>query len=344
VKRESPMRERRRECGLTQAELAARAGVSRQLVAAVEAGRNVPAVDAAIGLAQALATTVEDLFADPPGAVVAVAALGRKLSGGPVRVGRVDDQLVTSELADHGVAGAGWAKADGVLEAGKLRLFAGAVPAGMVLAGCDPALGVAERMLDGFGPRSLLAISAPTGVALRALERGSVHAAVVHGAEPELPEPPVPVVRWHLACWQVGLAVPPRLHGNSLEAVLAAGIPIAQRDPAAASQQAFERARLTTGIASRPGGPEAAGHLDAARIAAILQGAGVTTEGAARAFGLEFLALESHVVQVWIAERWMNHPGAIALGELLTTTAFTERVAHFGGYDLTRCGALVDDA
>src|ERR1039458_5311546 len=60
------LRERRLECGLTQTELAARAGVSRQLVAAVEADRNTPAADAAIGLAPALATSVEELFASRP--------------------------------------------------------------------------------------------------------------------------------------------------------------------------------------------------------------------------------------------------------------------------------------
>jgi DNA-binding XRE family transcriptional regulator len=339
VKPGSPIRERRLECGLTQADLASRAGVSRQLVAAVEAGRNVPAVDAALGLARALATTVEDLFAEPRD--TGIAAMGEQHGDGPVRVGRVAEQLVTAELPDHGVAGTGWAKADGVVEAGRLRLFAGAVPAGLVLAGCDPALGVAERMLDGLGVRSLLAISAPTGVALPALGRGSVHAAVVHGVESELPNPPVEVVRWHLAGWQVGVAVTPRLRAKSLEAVLHSDLPIVQRDPAAVSQQAFERARRTTGVELRPGGPDAAGHLDAARIAATLDGAGVTTEGAARAFGLDFLALEDHIVEVWIAQRWRDHPGVIALGELLATKAFTERVSHFGGYDLTRCGQLV---
>ena len=61
---ESRLRERRLECGLTQTELAARAGVSRQLVAAVETGHNTPAVDAALRLARALATTVEALFTE----------------------------------------------------------------------------------------------------------------------------------------------------------------------------------------------------------------------------------------------------------------------------------------
>jgi DNA-binding XRE family transcriptional regulator len=336
----SSLRERRLECGLTQTELAARAGVSRQLIAAVEAGHNTPAVDAALGLARALATTVEELFAHTPLGVVA--ALGDRLrDGAPLRVGRVGDQLVAAELPDHGISGASWAKPDGVLETGQLRLFPGAAPAGVVLAGCDPALGVAEAMLHGLGPRSLLALSAPTGTALRALKRGRIHAAVVHGIPTQLPQPPVPVIRWHLARWQVGLAIARHVRGDSIEAVLHGDVPVAQRDPAAASQQAFERATAKAGISRSRIGPQATGHIDAARIAAALNGAAVTTEAAARAFNLRFLALEDHTVEIWLAERWLDHPGITALGDLLTTTAFTDRITQFGGYNLTDCGTRI---
>ncbi len=336
----SALRDRRLECGLTQAELAARAGVSRQLVAAVEAGRNTPAVDAALCLSRALGTTVEELFAEHPPDVVG--ALGEKLrDGAAIRVGRVGEQLVAAALPDHGVAGAAWAKADGVLDAGRLRLFPGSSPAGCVLAGCDPALGIAEAMLGGLGSRSLLAISAPTGTALRALQRGLVHAAVAHGRPDELLEPPVPVVRWHLARWQVGLAVPHRFRGHSFESILRSDLPIVRRDPAATSQQAFERARIASEIGVITLGPQATGHLDAARLASTLEAAAVTNEGAARTFDLSFIALEDHAVEVWIADRWLDHPGINALGEILTTTAFAERVTHFGGYDLSRCGERV---
>lgn len=334
------LRSRRLECRLTQAQLAARAGVSRQLVAAVEAGHNTPAVDAALGLARALATSVEELFAEIAPALVA--ALGGRLRDRvPLRVGRVGERLVAAELADHGAAGASWAKPDGVLESGRLRLFPGAAPAGLVLAGCDPAVGVAEAMLQGLGPRSLLAISASTGTALRALNRGGVHAAVVHGLPSQLPEPPVPVIRLQLARWQVGLAIAAKLHRHSLEALLHANVPIAQRERAAASQQAFERAAAAVGTAPPRSGPYATGHIEAARIASMLDGAAVTTQAAAQAFALRFLALEAHTVEIWLAERWADHPGVSSLGELLTTTAFTERVAQFGGYNLTNCGTRV---
>ena len=44
-------------------------------------------------------------------------------------------------------------------------------------------------------------------------------------------------------------------------------------------------------------------------------------------------------MQIWIADRWRDHPGVEALGNLLGTGAFTERVAQFGGYDLAGCGS-----
>lgn len=343
IEQTSSLRERRLASGLTQTELATRAGVSRQLVAAVEAGRNIPSVDAALGLARALATTVEELFAAARPDVVPVLG-GRLRDGATLRVGRVGDQLVAAELPDHGVAGAAWAKPDGVQRDGKLRLFPGASPAGTVLAGCDPALGIAEAMLDGHGPRSLHAISAPTDLALGALAQGRVHAAAVHGIPHELPEPPIPLTRWHLAQWQVGLAIPARLRDHSFEAIVRSELPIAQREPAAASQQAFERARVAAGIAPLPPRPHASGHLDAARIAATLDAAAVTTEAAAKTFDLSFLALEEHVVEIWVAQAWIEHPGVDALGELLSTSSFTERVGHFGGYDLTHCGERIDAA
>ena len=337
----SRLRARRLECGLTQAELAARAGVSRQLVAAAEAGTNTPAVEAALGIAGALATTVEELFANSP--PVVVSALGRRLRDGvPLRLGWVADQLVAAELDDHGVAGASWAKPDAIVEAGGLRMFPGANPAGLVIAGCDPALGIADAMLAGLGARSLLAISAPTGVAVRALKRGHVHAAVVHGVPGQLPNPPLPVIRWHLARWQVGLGIARKIRHDSLEGILNDDIPVVQRDRAAASQQAFEHASATAGIVRPPSGPSATGHIDAARIAATITAAAVTTAAAANAFHLRFLALEDHTVEVWLAERWLDHPGTDAFAQLLSSAGFTERVASLAGYDLAGCGTRIE--
>ena len=175
----------------------------------------------------------------------------------------------------------------------------------------------------GPGQSSLAALSAATGTGLAALDHEAVHATVVHGPMDRLPTPPVPVVRLHLARWQVGLGVAPRLKRKSLEALLRGKAPIVQRDPAAASQQALQRAAAKAGVRTPPPGPLTGGHIEAARLAALLGCAAITTEAAARAFDLRFLALEEHVVQIWLDERWRDHPGVEALGNLLAAAAFT---------------------
>ena len=224
---------------------------------------------------------------------------------------------------------------------GRLELLAGAEPAGLSVAGCEPGLGIAEQMLSGLGERSLLVLPAATGTALAALGEGRIHAAVVHGGRGRLPRPPVPVLRLHFARWQVGLRVTRSRRLGSLESLLASRASIVQREPAAAVQQAFESARAAAGAAGPRPGPIVDGHLVAARLAAALGAAAVTTEAAAGAFGLRFLAIEEHEVELWIDRRWVDLPASRALRELLAAGAFTDRLGPYGGYDLRGCGTVV---
>lgn len=70
--RRNGVRAARTACGLTQAELAAAVGVTRQTVVAVEAGDYAPSVYLALAIAARLGGSVEGLFgeesaADRPG-------------------------------------------------------------------------------------------------------------------------------------------------------------------------------------------------------------------------------------------------------------------------------------
>jgi transcriptional regulator with XRE-family HTH domain len=331
------LRPLRLAAGMSQAELARAAGVSRQMVGAVEAGRHVPAVDAALRLATALRTTVEELFgAAAPAGVVPIR--GAAVEASRVRAGRVGSEFVVVQV-DEAEAGLWWRAAEGVVHDGELRLLPGTTPAGLVVAGCDPALGVAESLLSHLGPSRLLAVSLSTGHALEALAQGRCHGVAVHGPEGTLPEPPVPVRRFHLARWRAGIATASKLRKPSLGAIVGGRVPLVQRDPGAASQQALLRALdRECGPDARPAGPLGSGHLDVARIVSIAGGAGVTFEPAAAAFKLDFRPLETHVVELWLAERWIELPGAQVLGELLVSGRFGQQVALFGGYDLDRCG------
>ena len=57
------MRNARLWAGLTQGELAAMLGASRETISSVERGASIPSVTLALGIARALDTTVEELFA-----------------------------------------------------------------------------------------------------------------------------------------------------------------------------------------------------------------------------------------------------------------------------------------
>jgi DNA-binding XRE family transcriptional regulator len=337
----TPLRAAREHAALTQAELAERAGVSRQLVTSAEAGRHAPAVDAALRIARVLGEPVETLFGEAP------AAAARSVLGGPLRegeavvAGRVGSRLSASPLAGLAAGDASWAMPDGIVEGGEVRLFAGAQPAGLVVVGCDPVLGLCDQLLSRSGGRAVVAVAGTTGSAVAALAGGRAHAALVHGPDGGLPEPPGPVRRVHVTRWRVGIGLGARRRAWTLEAVLAGRVPLVQREESAASQQALVRA---AGGAVPPAAARARGHVEAARHAAIAGWAAVTFEPAAHQHGLAFLPLEGHRVELWLDERWLDHPGAQALLNLLRSAAFRERVRLVGGYDLEGCGGLQEAA
>jgi putative transcriptional regulator len=74
--RTNGVRRARQLAELTQAELAAAAGVTRQTIVAVEAGDYAPSVYLALALADRLRTSVEELFGDPATKVAADAQEG----------------------------------------------------------------------------------------------------------------------------------------------------------------------------------------------------------------------------------------------------------------------------
>lgn len=324
--------------GWSQTELAERAGVTRQLIGAVETGRHSPNVAAAIGLARALDVTVEYLFEAEPRQCTDV--LGNVVPPGtPLATARVGEQFVSVPVA-HGLQSSeSWGVADAVANGACVSWLPGGSGGGLVVAGCDPVLGLIAGLMARMSSHRLVTVHASTGRAVEALAAGRVHGVFVHAPSGEMPTPPVPVRRWHVSSWQVGLASGQR-GGLASVAELAEGRPhVVQRDPSAGSQRALVRALRAVGSDEMLPGPIGDGHVDVARR--VSQGggrAGVTMEAAARAFGLGFLPLEEHLVEFWLDERWASFPAAIAMVELLSGAALASRVVLLGGYDIAGCG------
>lgn len=322
----------------SQQDLADRAGVTRQLVNAVESGRNTPSVSAAIQLARALGSSVEDLFGDVGDAF---SVLGTPLKPGTaVLTGRVGRRLVAADVADGIRSTELWTVPDALVTDAGLSCFAGAEEAGLVIAGCDPVLGILAGLVGRRPPHRVLTVHASTGRAVRALAAGNVHGVVVHARPGDLPTSPVPVRRWHLARWPVGLASRQAGGPPPVAELAERRARVVQRDPDAGSQRALDRALEEVGAEQPLPGPVAEGHVDVARR--VAQGgarAGVTIAAAAAAFGLGVAPLEEHTVELWLDERWADLPAATVLVSLLGSAAVSGRVAHLAGYDTAGIGS-----
>lgn len=325
--------------GWSQAELARRAGVSRQLVSAVEAGRHVPNVTAAIGLARALNVTVEVLFS-PACDEDAVDVFGQSSRAGtPLLTARVGDRLVAVPVV-YGVDSAeSWGVADAAWGDPALQWLPGGSAAELLISGCDPIMGMLAGLVDRTGHR-VIAVHASTGRSVEALAAGRVHGVLVHARTGDLPEPPVAVRRWRVASWQVGLAAQPgRSAPPSIDELAGRQATVVQRDPGAGTQRALSRALRAAGAPTDLPGPIGDGHIDVARRLTYGGGAaGVVMEAAAVAFDLGFAPLERHDVELWLAEPWAGLPAATELLNVLNSPALTQRSRLLGGYDATGCG------
>lgn len=330
-----PLATARQAAGLSQAQLAARSGVSRQTVSAIESGRHRPSVDAALALARTVGTTVETLFAPPAGQSVGVLAGSRVDPGAGVFAARVGDRLVHAS-AGSALGHEGWPAPNARLDGDTPTPLPGADLDGFVAVGCDPALALAASLLPASGPQHVIAISGSTAAGADALRGGRTHAAVVHGPADGLPEAPAGTLRIELARWRVGVALGAGV--DSLEQIAAGGVDVVQREAGASSQRAFADALRAGGAETLPAGPIEDGHIAVARRVAAGAAAGVTMEPAAISHGLAFTPLEEHTAELWVGANWRGHPAAEALARVLRSAAFTARLALVGGYDLAGTG------
>lgn len=330
------IRSRRLARGLTQVQLAELAGVSRQLVGAVEADRHLPRVDAAVRLAAALSTSVEDLLAADTRAIEGV--LEPPEEGALVRIGRVGDRLMCVPVAG---SGEGWASADAQVRDGVVRVFGAERPA-LIVAGCDPIIGLASRLLEATSGLRVVPVATSSATATTVLAAGRSHAVTVHGVD-LADAPAVPSVRrWHVARWRVGLAAPSELATGWVDDALTGRIPVVHREPGAGSQAAFERARRPEHGPGTPiSGPRVGGHAEAAWRAATDQLVAVTIEPAARARGLVFHPLETHTSELWVAAQHVDNPLLHAFANEVTGARVYQRLAAIGGYDLADNGVEV---
>jgi molybdate-binding protein/DNA-binding XRE family transcriptional regulator len=356
--------------GLSQQQLAGVAGVTRQAVSAVESGHSDPSLRVALGLARALGMTVEELFGpgEPGDPVLARPVAPVSAPGSRVALATVGDTFVALPLdADlaarlgFGAAGGltvrggsqGAQEAQGVHGASGGQGAQVAVrPIGpprptVVVAGCDPALPLLETPLALLDPPLAFAWwSCGSAEALRLAAAGLVHAAGVHRVGPRVGDDTsgIPgggeVVGF--ASWREGLVVRPGAGVRGLDDVARQGLRLVNREPGAQARTLLDRERLRLGLepSQLPGYDSlAAGHLQvAAAITGGLADAGVSSEPAALAYGLDFIPLAEEHFDLLLPAKHAASREVQGLVKVLTSPWLLAQLASLPGYDAARCG------
>ena len=360
--------------GFSQQQLASMAGVSRQAVSAVESGHSDPSLRVALGLAQALGLSVEELFGpgEPAAPVTAVSVSPLRGRAGRVALAPVGERFVALPLRGDTGSGLGFLPAGGLASPanpaspGNLTALAtagGRDDAGheliavrpispprptLVVAGCDPALPLLATPLALLDPPVAFAWwPCGSAAALRLARQGLVHAAGVHtqGDSGEAGQPlPDGAGVVGFTAWREGLAVRPDLKSvvTGLDAIARHRLRIVNREPGAEARRLLdaELKRLGLDGGDLPGyGTQAAGHLQvASAVAAGLAEAGVASEPAARAYGLAFVPLAEEQFNLVIPAEHAASREVQALLKVLSSPWLLAQLASLPGYDAATCG------
>jgi molybdate-binding protein/DNA-binding XRE family transcriptional regulator len=341
--------------GLSQQQLAGVAGVTRQAVSAVESGHSDPSLRVALGLARALGMTVEELFGpgEPGDPVLARPVAPVSAPGSRVALATVGDTFVALPLDADLAARLGFGAAGGLMVGGGNQGAQIAVrPIGpprptVVVAGCDPALPLLETPLALLDPPLAFAWwPCGSGEALRLAAAGLVHAAGVHRVGPgeggSTSGIPGGAEAVGFACWREGLVVRPGAGVRGLDDVARQGLRLVNREPGAQARTLLDRERLRLGLEpSQLTGYDslAAGHLQvAAAIVGGLADAGVSSEPAALAYGLDFIPLAEERFDLLLPAKHAASREVQGLLKVLTSPWLLAQLASLPGYDAARCG------
>ena len=348
--------------GLSQQQLAGVAGVTRQAVSAVESGHSDPSLRVALGLARALGMTVEELFGpgEPGDPVLARPVAPVSAPGSRVALATVGDTFVALPLDADLAARLGFGAAGGLTVRGGENQGAQIAvrPIGpprptVVVAGCDPALPLLETPLALLDPPLAFAWwPCGSGEALRLAAAGLVHAAGVHRVGPGEGDDtsgtsgtsgiPGGAEVVGFASWREGLVVRPGAGVRGLDDVARQGLRLVNREPGAQARVLLDRERLRLGLepAQLPGYDSlAAGHLQvAAAIVGGLADAGVSSEPAALAYGLDFIPLADERFDLLLPAKHAASREVQGLLKVLTSPWLLAQLASLPGYDAARCG------
>lgn len=346
-----PVAAQRRAQGWSQEELAARAGIPRSSLSAIEAERLTPSVTTALAVARALGCRVEELFrADgvPMGPLVGEAtvwAWSPKTGAGRYWEAEVGGRKWLFPVET--LSGSSWAH-DGICQEEMLSERGGGDPSKtLILAGCDPAAGLLAAKYAAASGFRMLAFNRGGGAALDLLRQGVVHVAALHRSTKERPGRNAETVREKLgsgyrllrsADWQEGIALPAADDARSVQDCAKRVRQWAMREPGSAARECLDD------LLEKPHAPEQVMLSHQAVVEAVRGGwaeAGVCVRLCAEDAGLHFLPVRNESLDLCFSVEMEGDLRIQALIQLLRSRDHRRLIGELPGYDASHTGEMM---
>jgi putative molybdopterin biosynthesis protein len=359
---------------MQQGDLARAIGVSRQTLSSIEAGETIPSTQIALALARELRCRVEDLFSlRCDGQVIEAELVGEtnrhKSDASKMRVslGWVRDRWV-ARLLDADEAMSLGTPADGIASLSKAKGKPKArvrplrdlesLHRNLLVAGCDPALGLLGRHLEErfHGPR-LHWIEKASRPALEELALGRVHVAGMHlPGEDRAGENAVavrerfgaePMVMVTLASWEQGFVSRTGQRYRNVGDLERKETRVIAREAGAGAQELLENLLRQAGRTSKDLKTVAVahGHRAVAQMVAMGVGdVGVATRSAAAVFGLHFEPIAEARFDLVFSAALASDLRVQALLDTLANARFRQDLGGMTGYRTSRTGEAVTRA
>ena len=331
--------------GWSQDELAARAGISRAGVSSIETNRLVPSTSAALALAAALDCRVEDLF-QLASATACEAAWAWQPNRAPCRYWRAllagREFIYPTEPTNLGIVGH-----DGVHQDGQFREQPTAAPADtLVVASCDPAIGLLANEVNRRNSFRLLALPRSSQEALALLAQGLVHVAGIHLSTAGRQGENATAARERLrggfcllrgARWQEGLALASGFPLHSVRAAVQSKARWVGREPGSAARALLDELLPKR----RPPRHIAYGHRGVAEaIRCGWADIGVCLRLVSEEAGLDFLGVRDEEYDLCYPTELEGDPRIQALVDTVRSSSYRGTLGDLPGYDAAETGEL----
>jgi molybdate-binding protein/DNA-binding XRE family transcriptional regulator len=338
------VRARRLARGWSQEELAARVGVSRAGVSAIETGRLVPSAGTALTMSAAFGCCVEDLFS--------LATEQGNQSNWAWQPSREPCRYWHATVAGRKLlypvepTNLGTARHDGVLEQGVLREGNPIAPNDtLVIACCDPAVGLLAAELQRAQGIRLLALQRPSRTALALLSQGLIHVAGVHlssgrqahnlTASRDQLQRGFTLLR--IARWQEGLVASPDRHVKSVRAALRGKMRWVGREAGSVVSE------LLAGLMPGRSAPRQLAYSHRGVAEAVRCGwadVGICLRLASEEAGLDFVGIRQEDYDLCYPAEYETDPRIRALVEAVRSVSYRRALGDLPGYDVSQTGEL----